>query len=522
MKKKFNITGTCYPELHYMMDNSKKFEAIMELIRYGEYFTIHHPRQYGKTTMLYSLAKALRQSDNYFAITLNFQGIDSQWHDSDTAFGQMFLNQLKNDLQYSDTDLYSFLSKIEEVKSVDEVSAMITKLVLKTPKKLVILIDEVDASCNYAAFVNFLGMLRAKFLNRMNIPTFHSIVLVGVHNIKNLKFKLRNPEKAQYNSPWNIAVDFEVDMSFNPQEIAPMLEEYSQAENVTMDIPAIAERLHYHTSGYPFLVTKLCKNIAEKILKTKPKTQRHHWTLGDVEKSVQMMLKEENTNFESLIKNLENHQDLYNLVYSILINNRRVGYNPDNAIIKKGITYGVFRGNGIIKIHNRVYEQRIYNYLTSNVEVRTNELSDYNYENRFMAAHNALNFQDILTTFQQFVKEQYSDRQRDFLESEWRLLFLAFLQPILNGRGYTFKEVQISREKRLDVVVTYHQYRYIIELKKWYGEKYHQEGLSQLATYLEIHGVHKGFLLIFDNRKKKTWKTATIQHNGKEIFAVWV
>ena len=62
-------------------------------------------------------------------------------------------------------------------------------------------------------------------------------------------------------------------MSFNAEEIAPMLKQYSEAENVKMDIPAIAERLYYHTSGYPFLVSKLCKNIAEKILpkrETKP------------------------------------------------------------------------------------------------------------------------------------------------------------------------------------------------------------------------------------------------------------
>lgn len=60
MKKKFNITGTCYPQLHYMMDNSLKFKEIMELIEGGEYFTMHHPRQYGKTTMLQTLVNALK------------------------------------------------------------------------------------------------------------------------------------------------------------------------------------------------------------------------------------------------------------------------------------------------------------------------------------------------------------------------------------------------------------------------------------------------------------------------------
>jgi len=72
-----------------------------------------------------------------------------------------------------------------------------------TPKKLVLLIDEVDASANYEPFLVLLGMLRTKYLSR-DFPehyTFHSVVLAGVHDIKSLKFKLRNPNDAQTNSP---------------------------------------------------------------------------------------------------------------------------------------------------------------------------------------------------------------------------------------------------------------------------------------------------------------------------------
>lgn len=75
MKKEFNTTGTCFPELHYMMDNSKKFEEVLELIKRGKYFSMHHPRQYGKTTMMETLENALKGSEEYLPIALNFQGI---------------------------------------------------------------------------------------------------------------------------------------------------------------------------------------------------------------------------------------------------------------------------------------------------------------------------------------------------------------------------------------------------------------------------------------------------------------
>ena len=52
MRKRFNVTGSCNPEWHYMVDTEKRFKAVEELIDMGEYFTINRARQYGKTTML--------------------------------------------------------------------------------------------------------------------------------------------------------------------------------------------------------------------------------------------------------------------------------------------------------------------------------------------------------------------------------------------------------------------------------------------------------------------------------------
>jgi hypothetical protein len=59
MKKEFNITGKCIPNLHYMADVSGKFGEILDMINRGRYFIINRPRQYGKTTALNQLADRL-------------------------------------------------------------------------------------------------------------------------------------------------------------------------------------------------------------------------------------------------------------------------------------------------------------------------------------------------------------------------------------------------------------------------------------------------------------------------------
>jgi len=45
------------------------------------------------------------------------------------------------------------------------------------------------------------------------------------------------------------------------------------------------------------------------------------------------------------------------------------------------------------------------------------------------------------------MKKEYSKKDLPFLERNGRLIFLAFLKPIINGKEYDFKEVQISEEK---------------------------------------------------------------------------
>jgi hypothetical protein len=362
-------------------------------------------------------------------------------------------------------------------------------------------------------------MLRTKYLERFSPrhATFHSVVLAGVHDIKTLKHKIRASKDSKYLSPWNIAADFKVRMHFIPAEIMPMLIEYGQSEGVTMDVHEMAEKLYYYTSGYPFLVSKLCKIIAEDLL---PQKKDKKWTVLDLERAIQLLLKENNTNFDSLIKNLENNKDLYELVYRIIIQGENIPFNQHEPVISLGRLYGIFKWNGTLSVHNRIYEQCIYNFMIAKTIV--NVSAGQNYAGHFLLDNNRLDIEAVLLKFQQVMKEQYSLKNLQFLEAQGRLVFLSFLAPILNGRGYAFKEVQASLEKRLDIIITYFQHRYIIELKRWYGTQYHEQGLDQLADYLEIHGLTEGYLLIFDTRKNRTWEKQSIVHKDKKIFMVWV
>jgi len=536
-KKRFNTAGNCYPHIHYMMDSSAKIEKAMELIDYGDYFTINRPRQYGKTTLLFSIEQALKNSEAYLPILLTFENIDKDLNVTEADLAKSFIIKFTFDLLKIYPHLQEKLEQISnQTNSMFELSYSITKIINLIDKKVILLIDEVDASSNYKPFLTFLAILRAKYLNRFssNDYTFHSVILAGVHDVKSLKYKIKDSHNVQYNSPWNIAVNFIEPMEFNPKEIAPMLVEYNEAENIGMnekEINEIAEKLYYYTSGYPFLVSRLCQIMANDILpkktvqnQDKESNNNKKWNVEDVEQAVILIQKEVNTNFESLIKNLQNNPDLYTLVFDMLLNGKTMTYNPHNSVIEKGTIYGVFKQNGKVKIHNRIYEQIIYNYLVSNVE---NEIMQpYLTEHKFVLPNKELNFELILERFQVYIRESFGKREVSFLENQWRLIFLAFLRPIINGNGFEFKEVQISDERRIDVVITYYSHKYIIELKIWRGDSYHERGILQLYDYLEKQNKDIGYLVIFDDRKTNIdaneYKSEWIEIENKRIFAVWV
>ncbi|MGL4911835.1 MULTISPECIES: GxxExxY protein [Clostridia] len=92
----------------------------------------------------------------------------------------------------------------------------------------------------------------------------------------------------------------------------------------------------------------------------------------------------------------------------------------------------------------------------------------------------------------------------------------------MNGVGFDYKKVQISEERRLDIVIQYNSHKYIIETKIWHGDAAHRKGLNQLANYLDIENLSKGYLLIFNFNKNKEYKYVKRNVVGKEIFEVIV
>jgi len=514
--KRFNVTGLCVPERHYMCDVSGKVSAIAAMVERGDYFAINRARQYGKTTTLWLLEKRL--SKEYTVMKISFESVDDEMFETPSAFCQGLLRQCA---KYFDE---SGLPGAEYWQDDSVITfELLDKFLTKTcnNKKFVLMIDEVDKTSNNLIFLKFLGMLRDKYLKKNSGvgATFQSVILAGVYNIKNLKLKmiqagthqLQDGEK-RINSPWNIAIDFNIDMSFNETEIASMLTEYEADHKIGMDIEAISKEIRAYTSGYPYLVSRICQKIEEEL--------DRDWTIKGVQNAVKIILNEPNLLFDDLGKNMESNEELSNLLYDIVVNGQSYGYNMTNPAMELGFIFGFLRKQAeCVTVDNLIFETIIYNHFITRKKIKGIRI-DKVLPNEIIE-DNKFNMPLCVEKFAQHYYELYGDSEKKFLENECRMLFLTYIKPLINGAGFCHVESETRNAKRMDVIVDYNSEQFIVELKLWYGEASHEKALEQLAGYLDSKSRDTGYLLTFDFRKENNSgkpQAKWMEYKGKRVF----
>jgi len=523
--RRFNVTGTCISDEDYMVDITSKLKQIKAMVDDKAYFTINRGRQYGKSTTLFHLRYFL--ANEYTVIHLKFEGLGQATFSNEEKFCRAFLEMIEEALEatgHPESEQEKWINK-----SVDDFRSLgrhIRKVCKSTDIKYVLMIDEVDKASNHLVFLDFLGKLRDKFLGRREGTdfTFHSVILAGVYDIKNIKLKMiregvyvpTNAETSFYNSPWNIATSFNVDMSFSAEEIETMLNEYEADHKTEMDIASTAMAIYKYTGGYPVLVSSICKYIDENLEK--------NWSLSGINQAINLVLKEDSPLFDSLKKNLSSNKELSEMIYDILMRGNRWPFTFDNLLVGLGIRYGYFKEAGRrVAISNPIFEMRMTNYFVSK-DMQKKISADIDFDDHVgIVVNDIFNMQVCLEKFAKYYHEHYSEKDAEFLHDEARYLLLFFLNSILNGKGFVHNEDQLRDGRRMDLAVNYLKQQFIIELKIWRGQKRHHDGYEQLLGYMDKKGLNEGYMLTFDfNQKKQIGKGWIDIDDVRRIFDIRV
>ena len=514
MAKEFNTSVTCNPKRHYMVDVTAKMKVFEGLIDDGKYFTITRARQFGKSTSLNWIYNNL--SDRYLVIPASFEKYsEDSWNDDD-SFCKYFCTKIIDAcVRENDKSVISFWQDAKNTQKFDfdQLSQKITDFCQKCGRKVVLTIDEVDKASNNEVFVRFLGMLRNLYLDREKFSdetlTFWSVILAGVYDVKNLKLKIRPEEEHQFNSPWNVAADYKLDMTFNPQEISTMLADYENDYHFGFNIKEISEEIYKYTSGYPVLVSAVCKAIDEQLDKD--------WTLDGVLKGVKTVLRDENFTLLKYIKrNMEQYPELKTFLRAVTLDRIYINYYALNTPVDLARMFAYIRPdkNSRAQIHNLIFQQVLYEYF-----IAENTLSQLNSNTGvFVDKNGDLNMPLIINRFKDLMSKKQN--KEEFLEREGRFMFICFLKPIINGTGFYYSEPENDDGSRMVLVITYNRKEYVIELKIWHGTEYEISGRDQLSEYLTTRNLSEGYLVTFSFLKNKVVqeKPEWIDYEGKRIY----
>ena len=378
MSKYFNTNGCCDPGRHYMINLSARLYEVKQMIDDGQYFSINRARQYGKTTLIHGLVDFLR--NDYEVLSLDFQTLSFEDFKSESYFAAAFSRELLEASDHIPDSVRENLERFSEEPDPAITLSILFKTLIQwcelSERKIVLIIDEVDSATNNQVFLDFLSQLRAYYLKRDRTTTFQSVILAGVYDVKNIRNKIRADEEHKVNSPWNIASDFRVNMGFTPGGIRGMLEEYEADNHSGMNVEEIAGLIFDYTSGYPFLVSRLCKLMDEEVAGSVSFPDKAAaWTKEGFLEAEKLLLSEKNTLFESLMGKLNDYPSLKRKLYSILFGGKKLVYNPDDPAVDIAVMFGFVKNDGgTLRIANRIFETRLYNYFLTTDEAQNSEL----------------------------------------------------------------------------------------------------------------------------------------------------
>lgn len=528
--KEFNTTGLCNPDKHYMVDITDRLVQIKKMIDKGNYFTINRSRQYGKTTTLTVLKRVLK--DEYIVVSLDFQGIGNAGFETEKTFVKSFSRMLirnnrtgdflPHDIEEQFADYVARKDVVEQAQ-LDELFATLMDWCYGADKPIVMMIDEVDSATNNQVFLDFLAQLRLYYLNRegdAEQKTFQSVILAGVTDVKHLKSRIRDEDQHKVNSPWNIAEDFNIDMSLSAAGIKGMLDDYEADHNTGMNTRELAEYIREYTSGYPFLVSRICQMIDTALVPDPFDSYNTAWTIYGVDEAVKKILSERNTLFESLMGKLTNYPELKKQLRNILLRGEAYAWLPYDEEQQQLSMYGFISNNhNTVSVSNRIFEMLIYTHFVGE--------SDKDEDLRQFAAANKQVFVDedgwldVRKIMEHFIVEHNRIHGADsekFVEDEGRERFLTYLAPIINGTGTYSIEEQTRTHKRMDVIIHYLGRKYVIELKIWRGERYNADGEKQISEYLDYFDLDTGYMLSFNFNKNKKSGVERVNVGNKVLF----
>ena len=495
--RKFNTTGPCFPDEHYMLPALDRLPGIRELVAGGNYFVVHAPRQTGKTTALQALVQELNDKGDMFALYCSLETLQNR---SDPEKTNIAIRDLIAD-NVEMSPFYVPVANAPALRSDRGGVGLAVRTVLQNAcrasgKPVVVFFDEADCLVG-DALISFLRQLRDGYVNRKLMPFPKSVALVGMLDVRDYKAQIRpDGESLGQISPFNIIRKDMLIPNFTEADIQALYSQHT-AETGQVFADGVLEDIWRLTRGQPWLVNAIGCECVEEIHAFR---YAEPITVADVEAAKEAIIRRRDTHVDSLMERMREPRVRRLVEPLILGDDTELTANDDDWRFITDL--GLLRvERGTLVPANPMYAEIIGRYLSHGEQDRMIR----SVPETPWVKDDGLDMAGLMAAFQRFWREN-SGADRDIMgyrEAVPHLVLMAFLQRVTNGGGHINREMALG-QGRLDLCVEFRGARYAIEVKTSANFK-GDDSYKQCAKYLDDLGLSEGWMPIFDKAKDKSW-----------------
>lgn len=496
MPRFFNTAGPCRPDVHYMLPPERRLGDVREMIDKGLYFVLHAPRQVGKTTSLRALAERLAAEGGHAAVLTSCEVGQKLDADLDGSIAGI-LDTLRQDAAAALPAELRPPAADPAVPAETRLLDLLSRWARDAPRPVVLFLDEIDALYD-DALISVLRQLRSGFARRpKDFPL--SIALIGLRDVRDYRirgFDDGDGDTLGTSSPFNVKSDSLTLRPFSAEEIAELYAQHTEETGQRFAAEATAH-VFTLTQGQPWLVNALARQLVENLV-----TDRGAVIVReDVERAKEVLIQRRDTHLDSLVDRLWEPR-VRRVIEPILTGEMLRGDVLDDDV-QFALDLGLVSApHGNLEIANPIYREVVPRALTRVMEL-TIALPRPSYKDVDGRLRTGALLEDFSTFWLEHA-EWFLD-QAPYSEAAAQLIFMAYLQRVVNGGGTIEREYGVGRG-RLDLCVRWplpggKPQRWAIELKVWRrGANPTPKGVEQLGAYLERLGLDAGTLILFDSR----------------------
>ena len=522
----FNTSGPIVPADHYHIPPLERLDLdeVLRLIRTKRYFTLHAPRQTGKTSALFALRDLLNagSAGDFRAVYVNVEVAQPSREDRRSAMREI-LGELGSEAEESLGD--SFVNRIwpealERRGPGGALREVLGRWAQDAPAPLVVLVDEIDALIG-DTLISVLRQLRAGYPHRPGrFP--QTVILCGVRDVRDYRMQ-SEAAGAQISGgiAFNIAARHLRLGDFGKSEVESLLARHTEETGQRFS-PEARETIWRQTEGQPWLVNALA---AEACFEDPSGRERaREITLAAIREARERLILSRAAPLDQLAHKLAENR-VRRVVEPLLTGADRRRYGAADLEYVRDL--GLIAREGTPRVANPIYAEVIPRALTAVVEDDLVEETAWYVD----PESGRLDVARLLEAFQQFFREHSEDwvERFQYREAGPQLLLQAFLHRVVNGGGRIEREYGLGRG-RTDLLIVWPRGRTVdravVECKIRHGglERTIRDGLAQTRAYMDRCGAREGHLVVFDRNPERTWSEKLFRREeaGADVpITVW-